>query len=93
MRKFLLQTAFFVNSARAFDCNQGYHRLWRWAVVFCFLVAADAVAAVLTTIAAQSASFVQIAIFVSWFVGGHRCSVSGRIDARASHAAPPNRLV
>jgi hypothetical protein len=52
------------------------------------LVAADAVAAVLTTIAAQSASFVQINIFVSWFVGGDRCSASGRIDVRASYVAP-----
>jgi hypothetical protein len=57
------------------------------------LVAADAVAAVLRTIAAQSANFFQIAIFVSWFEGVHRCSASGRIDARASHAAPLNGLV
>lgn len=57
------------------------------AVVFRFLVAADAVAAVLRTIAAQSASFVQINIFVSWFVGGDRCSASGRIDARPSYVA------
>ena len=64
----------------------------RWAVVFCFLVAAEAVAAVLRTMAAQSANFVQINIFVSWF-GGHRCSASGRIDVRACYVAPPNGLV
>jgi hypothetical protein len=50
------------------------------------LVAADAVAAVLRTIAAQSANFVQINIFVSWFEG-HRCSASKRIDVRACYVA------
>src|SRR5262252_2559116 len=41
----------------------------RWAVVFCLLVAADAVAAVLRTIAAQSANFIAVNIFVSWLGG------------------------
>jgi hypothetical protein len=50
------------------------------------LVAADAAAAVPTTIAAQSANFITVNIFVSWFEG-HRCSASGRIDVRASSMA------
>jgi hypothetical protein len=36
--------------------------------------------------AAQSANFVQINIFVSWFEG-HRCSASKRIDVRACYVA------
>jgi hypothetical protein len=39
----------------------------RWTALFCFLVAADAVATVLRTITAESANFVLIDIFVFWF--------------------------
>jgi hypothetical protein len=51
------------------------------------LVAADAVAAVPRTIAAQSANFITVNIFVSSFVAGHRCSTSGRTDVCASYVA------
>jgi len=39
------------------------------------------------TIAAQSANFVAVNIFVSWFVGSPRCSASGRIDVRTNDVA------
>jgi len=42
---------------------------------------------VLRKIAAQSANFIAVDIFVSWFVGGPRCSASRRIDVRASYVA------